>query len=72
MITVIIKIEFVLLHTYVTVCIEGTYGPDCVHTCGKCKNNESCDGVTGACSECLTGYQSTRCQGKMLFYSITN
>ena len=62
-----ISLEFVLLHKYVTVCTEGKYGPECVNTCGKCKNSEPCDGATGACSECLTGYQSPLCKGKMLF-----
>ena len=42
-----------------SVCSSGSYGVNCTQTCGKCRNDETCNTVYGHCSGCMDGYTET-------------
>ncbi|XP_042735780.1 scavenger receptor class F member 1-like isoform X1 [Lagopus leucura] len=43
-------------------CPAGTYGSQCVHSCGNCKHNQPCSSVDGFCLECQPGWNGTLCK----------
>ncbi|NXA35218.1 SREC protein, partial [Eudromia elegans] len=43
-------------------CPPGRYGPQCVHSCGRCAGGQPCAGPDGACAACAPGWNGTRCQ----------
>lgn len=46
---------------YISDCIEGYYGEECVK-CHSCKNNDYCDVHSGECPNgCQPGYTGYRC-----------
>ena len=46
-----------------TECAFGLYGVDCSQKCsGHCKNNVTCDHLTGVCNEgCAAGWNGSYC-----------
>ena len=60
-----------MIHYYVSECISGTYGQDCSTQCGICLKYETCNHVTGLCSNgCAAGRQGDTCkQGR---HFVTN
>ena len=44
-----------------TECSSGEWGENCLHTCGKCKDEESCNRFYGTCGNgCIPGYKHTQ------------
>ncbi|XP_072834833.2 scavenger receptor class F member 1 [Pogona vitticeps] len=43
-------------------CPAGTYGLQCLHSCGHCRHSEACSPVDGACLACDPGWNGTHCQ----------
>ncbi|XP_039224203.1 scavenger receptor class F member 1 [Crotalus tigris] len=43
-------------------CQGGTYGPQCAHSCGHCRNQQPCSPVEGACLACDPGWNGTHCR----------
>uniref|UniRef100_A0A8C4LNP3 Scavenger receptor class F member 1 n=1 Tax=Equus asinus asinus TaxID=83772 RepID=A0A8C4LNP3_EQUAS len=42
-------------------CPAGSYGAQCRHSCGHCKQNEPCSADTGSCESCEPGWNGTQC-----------
>lgn len=43
-------------------CDGGTYGDNCILTCGNCEESEQCHHIDGTCMNgCDSGYQSVKC-----------
>ncbi|NXY00146.1 SREC protein, partial [Centropus bengalensis] len=43
-------------------CPAGTYGAQCVHSCGKCKLSQPCSPLDGFCLACQPGWNGTLCK----------
>ncbi|KAI5941058.1 Scavenger receptor class F member 1 [Manis javanica] len=43
-------------------CSAGSYGAQCRHSCGHCKQNEPCSPDTGSCESCEPGWNGTQCR----------
>ena len=53
---------FVTLLIQLLVCVDGSYGEDCLLQCGNCVNNTVCDVTVGSCDEgCVDGYVEPLC-----------
>ncbi|XP_025108636.1 multiple epidermal growth factor-like domains protein 6 [Pomacea canaliculata] len=51
-----------LCEVQVWVCVDGYFGINCNKKCGACRNNWTCDAVTGYCpANCEPGWQGFRC-----------
>lgn len=57
------KSKYIILHSFVTECDDGTYGFDCVNNCSShCLNNSSCEKHNGHCKNgCNPGYTNLLC-----------
>ena len=55
--------KIVFLIAFLTECFYGSYGVDCKQNCpGKCKNNVTCDPLTGLCNGgCAAGWNGSYC-----------
>lgn len=54
-----------------TVCSNGTYGENCVSTCGNCVNDTICDSVTGNCDQgCTDGYVEPLCASSKIYPNL--
>ncbi|XP_015736304.1 scavenger receptor class F member 1 isoform X2 [Coturnix japonica] len=43
-------------------CPAGTYGSQCVYSCGNCKHSQPCSPVDGFCLACQPGWNGTLCK----------
>ncbi|XP_025029677.1 scavenger receptor class F member 1 isoform X4 [Python bivittatus] len=43
-------------------CPGGTYGSQCAHSCGHCRNQEPCSPTDGACLACDPGWNGIHCK----------
>jgi len=59
--------------SYLSACAAGSYGENCVSTCGSCFGGAACDSVSGNCpAGCDPGWQGTMCQTReYLRYTLT-
>ena len=49
-----------MLSNLFTVCIPGTFGPDCLFTCNNCQNGAECTAQKNGCI-CKPGWQGVIC-----------
>ena len=48
---------------FVLECENGTWGEDCISSCGNCITDTTCNHVTGECSStgCMAGWEGKQC-----------
>ena len=57
-----IIMRFICTYFSITACKAGTYGMNCLETCGNCRYG-NCDKVTGRCNHgCAAGYLGETCK----------
>lgn len=51
---------------YVLACEIGSYGNNCIKTCGECGDINQCHHINGTClTGCAAGYQGNLCKTRM-------